>query len=52
MRKYALLFLLAATMAQAAVVRLDIKERSDILDGKTFGNVGAYERIFGKAISW
>ena len=41
--------LLAAAMAHAAVVRLDIKERSDILDGKTFGNVGAYERIVGRA---
>jgi len=36
-----------AAVAHAAVVRLDIKERSDILDGKAFGNVGAYERIVG-----
>src|SRR5580765_8467512 len=41
--------LLAAVVAQSAVVRLDIKERSDILDGRAFGNVGAYERIVGKA---
>jgi len=33
--------LFAATLAHAAVVRLEIKERSDILDGKAFGNVGA-----------
>jgi len=44
-----LLSLLAAAVAQSAVVRLEIKERSDILDGKAFGNVGAYERIVGKA---
>ena len=37
------------TLAHAAVVRLDVKERSDILDGKSFGNAGAYERIIGKA---
>ena len=41
--------LFAAALAKAAVVRLEIKERSDILDGKTFGNAGAYERIVGKA---
>ena len=44
-----LVSLFAAALAHAAVVRLDIKERSDILDGKTFGTVGAYERIVGKA---
>ena len=41
--------LFAAALAQAAVVRLEVKERSDVLDGKTFGTVGAYERIVGKA---
>src|ERR1700722_8051619 len=49
MFKHAILSLLVAAAAHAAVVRLDVKERSDVLDGKTFGNVGAYERIVGKA---
>jgi hypothetical protein len=41
--------LFAVTLSHAAIVRLDIKERSDILDGQSFGNAGAYERIVGKA---
>ena len=49
MQKKVLLVLLAAAVAHAAVVRLDIKERSDILDGRAFGNSGPYERIVGKA---
>ncbi len=43
------LILCTAAVAQAGLVRLDIKERSDILDGQTFGNAGAYERLAGKA---
>src|SRR3954467_4959124 len=38
-----------AVTTQGAVVRLEIKERSDILDGKSFGSTGPYERIVGKA---
>jgi hypothetical protein len=49
MLKKAFLISFVAAMAHAAVVRVDIKERSDILEGKAFGNVGAYERIVGKA---
>ncbi len=41
--------LFAVALAPAAVVRLEVKERSDVLDGKAFGTVGAYERIVGKA---
>src|SRR5258708_39900760 len=41
--------LCTAALAHAGLVRLEIKERSDVLDGKTFGNVGAYERLIGKA---
>jgi len=32
-----------------AVVGVDVTERSDVLDGMAFGEVGAYERIVGKA---
>ncbi len=49
MRKGFVIPLLAAAVAHAAVVRLEIKERSDVLDGKLFGSTGAYERIVGKA---
>src|SRR5258708_4742672 len=40
--------LCTAALAHAGLVRLEIKERSDVLDGKTFGNMGAYERLIGK----
>lgn len=35
--------------AQAALVRVEISERSAILGGKAFGKAGAYERLIGKA---
>jgi len=41
--------LFTATLAHAGLVRLEIKERSAVLDGKPFGAAGAYERIVGKA---
>ena len=34
---------------QYLLLRLDEKEHSDVLDGKTFGSAGAYERIVGRA---
>ncbi len=42
------LALSAISIAPAAVVRIEISERSDVLDGRAFGNVGSYERIVGK----
>jgi hypothetical protein len=33
----------------AGLVRVEITERSPILDGKSFGTVGPYERLIGKA---
>ncbi|HUQ90769.1 MAG TPA: alpha/beta hydrolase domain-containing protein [Bryobacteraceae bacterium] len=44
----ALLFLTPFVM-QAALVRVEVSERSPILAGKSFGQAGAYERIIGKA---
>jgi Alpha/beta hydrolase domain len=38
----------AALAASAAVDRVEVAERSPVLDGKTFGNTGAYERVVGK----
>jgi hypothetical protein len=44
-----LIAIVTASLAHAALVRLEIKERSDVLDGQAFGSTGAYERIVGKA---
>jgi len=33
----------------AALLRIEVSERSDVLDGKPFGPAGPYERIAGKA---
>jgi len=38
-----------AALSQAELVRLEIKERGDVLDGKAFGTAGAYERVIGRA---
>ena len=35
---------------RAEVVRFEISERSPFADGKSFGEVGPYERIIGKAV--
>jgi hypothetical protein len=42
------LFLIAGA-AHAKLVRIDVKETSPVLDGKSFGAVGAYERVVGTA---
>ena len=39
---------LAAT-ASATLVRIEVTERTDVLDGKSFGAAGPYERIVGTA---
>ena len=47
----ALLLLLAAAAAvplQARVLRVDISSRTEVLNGKPFGDAGAYERITGR----
>ncbi|MDZ4799286.1 MAG: alpha/beta hydrolase domain-containing protein [Bryobacteraceae bacterium] len=41
---------LVCCAASAAVVRLDIIDRSPVLDGRAFGKAGAYERLKGKAL--
>jgi hypothetical protein len=40
---------LLATAAFAGLVRIQVLERSDVLDGKPFGRTGAYERLVGRA---
>ena len=46
--------ILAATIliqvaAQAAVQKVNVEERTDVLDGKPFGAAGPYERVIAKA---
>ena len=40
--------LLAALRAEARVERVEVISRSDVLDGRAFGDAGAYEKIVGK----
>jgi hypothetical protein len=51
-RRFSALLLLLAVAAvtplQARVLRVDIASRTDVLNGKQFGDVGAYERITGR----
>jgi hypothetical protein len=42
------MLLAAGVAADAAVVRVEISERSDVLDGKAFGATGPYTRLTGK----
>lgn len=37
------------SVARGALVRIDVMEKSEVLNGRSFGNTGAYERIKGTA---
>src|ERR1700681_3507553 len=39
---------LAPSMTRAEVLRVEISSRQDVLGGKAFGTVGAYEKLSGK----
>ena len=43
------LVVLANAVAHAALLRIELSERSDVMDGKAFGSAGPYERLIGKA---
>jgi len=45
----ALALLLVPAALGAEVTRIEISSRSDVLDGKSFGEAGAYEQLVGKA---
>lgn len=47
LRFISILFSLFAIPLHARVVRVEITSRQDVLDGKAFGDAGAYERISG-----
>src|SRR5258708_12430500 len=48
LKKVFLSALCAGVISQAGVVRMEVKERSDVLEGRAFGKTGGYERIVGK----
>jgi len=39
---------LAPAMTRAEVTRVEISSRQDVLGGKSFGTIGAYEKLAGK----
>ena len=45
---FLLMAVFAVSLVQARVVRVEITSRTDIQEGKPFGNVGAYEKIIGR----
>ena len=47
-RSVGFLLLLAASPVDARVVRVEVASRQDVLNGKTFGTAGAYQRITGR----
>lgn len=49
MARIAAILCLWCAAANAALVRIEVLERSDVLDGRAFGPAGPYERIVGKA---
>jgi len=49
LKRLLLTALCVVSASHAALVRLEIAERSDVLDGRAFGNTGSYERIAGRA---
>ncbi len=49
LRRAWILSLCLPALACATLLRIEVSERSDVLDGKAFGAAGPYERIVGKA---
>jgi hypothetical protein len=47
-RRFQIFYLLPAALS-AELIRIEVSERSPILDGKPFGKTGSYERLSGKA---
>jgi hypothetical protein len=46
---FAVLTLVYASLgAQAEVTRIEIASRADVLDGKSFGSAGAYQKLIGR----
>src|SRR5207249_4470995 len=49
LKRAGMLLLCVCPMLSAGFLRLEVSERTDVLDGQPFGNTGPYERIVGKA---
>ena len=49
LKRTCLLGLSLAALSPAALLRIELSERSDVLAGKSFGSTGPYERLVGKA---
>jgi hypothetical protein len=49
LRRTLLLSLCVCSLSWAALLRIEVSSRTDVLDGKSFGPAGPYERIVGKA---
>src|SRR5574340_130143 len=49
LRRAGVLLACVAVPALAELVRIEVVERSPVLDGRSFGPAGAYERIIGRA---
>ncbi len=43
-----LTFLLSTSVVSAEAVRIDVRERSEVAEGRSYGLAGAYERISGR----
>src|SRR5689334_7875696 len=49
LKRTGILMLFACPILSAALLRLEVSERTDVLAGKPFGHTGPYERIVGRA---
>ncbi len=49
LRRLAILLFALSCLAPAKLLRIELSERSDVLDGASFGAAGPYERLIGKA---
>ena len=48
-RRFVVLALLIGAPMHASLVRIEVRERTDVLEGKAFGAAGPYERILARA---
>ena len=49
MRRFAILFASFCSLSYAAVTRVELVDRGDLLNGQSFGSTGPYERIVARA---
>ena len=47
----ALALIMAGSVAQAEVTRVDTRSRTDVAGGRAFGDVGPYEALAGTIVS-